>query len=405
MLAAPLLLALGRFGGLYRFVHYSGYDKIADYVAASAAAVSWPVLALGLVGAGLGLTDRRRGATTAAAITLLVYVALTLAFAFLPLTSQLAPQLEPTRLMPLQRYLLLYLAAAAVWTMLDAMAARLPPRQSWTATALGVGLAIGVLIAKTGSTLATAPDPASPAIPPASLYAVAMSAQPQQFDLELAVRAADEAAEPGSAMLILGSALSWHQQLWAPLWTARPLYYDNWLWYWHSNHAGTPGYRFLSGNHYPDPERTLDPSYLAAHGIGAVVVTGAVRDAAARSPLLELVRSGGYDVYVVLEPVTTVTFGGDNAALLDFRNQTIHAVAATPGQPIVARINWYPRWEARVNDQPLPARRLETGYVRVDPAEPARAVEFHYGVQPLDWVARILALAGMIGVGWMARRR
>jgi hypothetical protein len=231
-----------------------------------------------------------------------------------------------------------------------------------------------------------------------------MSAQPQQFDLELAVRAADEAAAPGTAILVLGSALSWHQQLWSPLWTVRPLFYDNWLWYWHPDHAGTPGYHFLAGHHYPDPERTLEPAYLARHGIGAVVVTGSVRSQAAGSPLLAPLRTGVYDAYAVRDPVTTVTFGDARAALLELGQQRIDAVAEIPGQPVVARINWYPRWEVQVDDRPIPVHRLDDGYLAADPGEPARDAHFVYRVQPLDWAARFLALAGLAALALMVRR-
>ena len=94
-----------------------------------------------------------------------------------------------------------------------------------------------------------------------------MSARPEQADLQVAIRAADEAAAPGTALLVLGSALSWHQQLWAPLWTERPLYYDNWLWYWHPDHAGTPGYAFPGRAPLPRPRahpRSATTSHIMA---------------------------------------------------------------------------------------------------------------------------------------------
>ena len=163
---------------------------------------------------------------------------------------------------------------------------------------------------------------------------------------------------------MLGSALSWHQQLWAPLWTTRPLFYDNWLWYWHPDHVGTPGYAFRAGHHYPDPERTLERSYLARHGIGAVVVTGPARETAATSPLLRPVREGVYDVYSVIDPVTAVTFGDQNAASLELDNRRIEAVSAKPGTPVIARVNWYPRWEATGDASRAGIERLSDGYHR-----------------------------------------
>ncbi|MDF3038461.1 MAG: hypothetical protein K0Q71_1167, partial [Thermomicrobiales bacterium] len=189
LLAAPLLMALARFGSLYTFVHYSGYDGIADYVAASASAVSWPVLALGLGGTVFGLFTRQRVAATAAAVSLVLYVLLTTAVAFAPPLAQLAPQLEPTRLMPLQRLLIIYLAAVAVWVVLDRIVAGLVAHRTWLAQIAVAGIALAVVVTQTRPLAGPIPDPASPEVPAVSLYPVAMSAQPQQFDLELAVRA------------------------------------------------------------------------------------------------------------------------------------------------------------------------------------------------------------------------
>lgn len=405
LLAAPLLVALARFGGLYQFVRYSGYERVADYAEASVAAVSWPVLALGLIGLTLGISSRRRVATRAAAFSLVVYALFTAAVAFAPWVSRLVPQLEPTRLMPLQRFLVIYLAAAAIWAAVEWLMSRVASLPPWAAPAVTAALALVVLAVQTRPLAGPAPDPASNAVPPASLYPVAMSAQPQQLDLEVAVRAADEAAAPGTALLVLGSALAWHQQLWAPLWTTRPLFYDNWLWYWHPDHAGTPGYRFSAGHHYPDPEATIDREYLERHAIGAVVVTGPARETAARSPLLEPLRTGVYDAYAVRDPVTTVTFASANSALLAVGNQSIDAVAEAPGAPIVGRVNWYPRWRAWADGEPAPAERLDSGYLVARPRQPARTAELVYALQPLDWMARGMALAGVVGLVLMVSSR
>jgi hypothetical protein len=269
------------------------------------------------------------------------------------------------------------------------------------APALATAVALAILFLQTRPLGEPPPDPASPLIPPVSLYSVAMSARPEQVDLEVAIRAADEAGPPGTALLVLGSALSWHQQLWAPLWTERPLFYDNWLWYWQPNHAGTPGYDFRVGHHYPDPELTLERDYLSHHGIGAVVVTGRAREAAAMSPLLRPLRQGVYDVYSVIDPVTTVTFGDQNAAFLEFANQRVEAVGNQPGAPVIARLNWYPRWEATVDSERVETERLPDGYLATAPDAPISRVELIYAVQPLDWVARGLSLVGVIGLCWL----
>jgi hypothetical protein len=401
LLAAPELVALARFRDLYTFVRYSGYAGLTEYAVTSANGLTWPVLTLGLAGLVIGFLYRWRQATTSAAAALLLYVALTATLVSVPAAADLAPQLEPTRLMPLQRFLTIYLAAVAFWFILAWVVSRVAPLQRRLAPVLAAGIAAVILLTQTRPLSGLPPDPASPVVPPTSLYPVAMSARPEQADLEVAIRAADEAATPGTALLILGSALSWHQQLWAPLWTERPLFYDNWLWYWHPDHAGTPGYDFLAGHHYPDPERTLDRDYFSRHGIGSVVVTGRTRETAALSSLLRPLDKGVYDAYSVIDPVTTVTFGDQNAASLAFGNGRLEAVSSNSGAPVIARVNWYPRWEATIDNEPVEAYRLNDGYITVAPAAATSKVELVYAVQSLDWVARGLSLIGVLGLCWL----
>jgi hypothetical protein len=405
LLAAPELMALARFKTLYTFVQYSGYSGLGAYAVTAANAVTWPVLAVGLLGSIIGLRSAQRPGTASAAAALILYSALTSTLVLFPAAANLAPQLEPTRLMPLQRLLTIYLAAVGFWIILSWVVSRIAPaRQSWTPL-LATLVAVAMLFVQTRSPGALLLDPASPVVPPVSLYSVAMSARPEQADLEEAIRAADAAATPGTALLVLGSALSWHQQLWAPLWTERPLFYDNWLWYWHPNHAGTPGYAFLTGHHYPDPERTLERDYLDRHAIGAVVVTGPARVTAATSPLLRALRQGSYDVYSVVDPATTVTFGDQNAASLSHGNRWIEAVSEGSGAPVVARVNWHPRWEATADSERAEPDRLRDGYIGIARGAPVSRAELVYSMQPLDWAARVLAFFGLVGLGWLLIRR
>ncbi len=401
-LTAPVLVALARFRDLYTFVTYSGYNGLAEYGATSARAITWPVLGLGLLGLVLGLIVRHGSAITTVASALLVYVALTATLIVVPVAAGLAPQLEPTRLMPLQRLLTIYLAAVAFWMILSWLAVTIAPARRLVAPLLAAAVSIGILLTQTRPLDGPPPDPASAAIPPVSLYPVAMSGRSEQADLEAAVRAADNAAPEGTALLVLGSALSWHQQLWTPLWTKRPLFYDNWLWYWHPDHTGTPGYVFLSGHHYPDPERTLDREYLDQHGIGAVIVTGPVGMAAERSPLLRPLRVGVYDAYAVIDAVTTVTFGEHNAESTVLTDSQITATSTVLGSPITARVNWHPRWQATVADAPEALMRLNDGYLGIASPDPAARAELVYSVQGLDWLARMLGAVGVMGLGWIS---
>jgi hypothetical protein len=401
LLAAPELVALARFRDLYTFVVYSGYNGLAEYGVKAARGLTWPVLGLGLLGLALGIIVRRRPATTTVAAALLVYVALTATFIVVPAAAGLAPQLEPTRLMPLQRLMTIYLSAVAFWMILSWLAIRIVPSRRLAAPLTAVAVSVVILLTQTRPLYGPPPDPASTAVPPVSLYSMAMSARPEQADLEAAVRAADEAAPPGTALLVLGSALSWHQQLWAPLWTRRPLFYDNWLWYWHPDHAGTPEYKFLTGHHYPDPERTLDRAYLDRHGVGGVIVTGPVAMVAARSPLLRPLRDGVYDAYTVTDAVTTVTFGDHNAASTVRTERGLTASSTASGYPIRARVNWHPRWQARLAQFPVAVERLNDGYLGIPSRDPASRAELVYVVQPLDWVARVLAALGVMGLVWI----
>jgi hypothetical protein len=397
-------MALARFRDLYTFVQYSGYTGFIDYAVTSANAVTWPVLALGLLGLIIGLLARQRRATASVAVVLVLYLVLTATLVVVPAAAGLVPQLEPTRLMPLQRFLTLYLAAVGFWVLLSQGISTILPRRGWLAPALAAGAAAAILLVQTRSLSGPALDPAWAGIPAVSLYPVSMSARPEQADLKEAIQAGDAAAPAGTALLVLGSALSWHQQLWAPLWTTRPLYYDNWLWYWHADHMGTPGYSFPAGHHYPDPEHTLEHAYLARHGIGAVVVTGPTRETAARSPLLRKVREGVYDVYAVMDPVTTVTFGEQNAASVKFDNRRIEAGSERSETAATVRANWYPRWKAIGGAGRADVERLSDGYIGIASGDPLSRVELVYSVQPLDWAARVLSLLGLVGIACLAVR-
>ncbi|MDQ2652976.1 MAG: hypothetical protein M3Z20_08015 [Chloroflexota bacterium] len=398
LLAAPLLVSLLRFGGLYTFVHYSGYADLAAYLRTTLEAVTPWVVALAVVGGigafvvrGVGQRFTRPLATRCAFLALIVYVLLTLALSFVPALEAAASQLETTRLMPLQRLLTLYLAAAGAWWLLSSFVRR----WSWVREA-SMAVAAVLLVAALTRPPANPVDPASPEAPAVGLYPVTMSAQPVQAHLEQAVERADAAAEPGTAILVLGSGLSWHQGLWSPLWTERPLYYDNWLWYWHPDQVGTPGYRPEAGNHFPDPEQTLTPGFLAAHGIGAVVVTGQAATAAAQSPLLKPQGGDDYQAYVVRDPRTTITFEGTNATRSTFTNQVIAARSDVASLSPQVRANWFPRWRATGESGAIEVGRAHDGSIALTSTAPTSSITLAYAVQPIDWLARVLAAMGLL---------
>lgn len=400
LLAAPLLMSLLRFDDLYAFVHYSGYVGFEDYLAASLSSLSFIGLVLGVAGALVGLVQRAVG-TRAAAASLIAYALATSFIAFAPGVAPHVQQLEPTRLMPLQRYLLLYLAAALTWRLLSGVFSRSGAIGAQGGSALVLGTSIAVVAICTRPMFVEPPDPASPVVPAVSLYPVAMSAQPQQADLESAIRAADEAADPSTAILVIGSALSWHQQLWAPLWTQRPLYYDNWLWFWHLDHAGTPGYRAQSGHHYPDPELALTREYLDRHGIGAVVASQQFRARAAEMTYLTRISGGAYETFIVDDPTPLVTFGSGETSSVQVENSSIEARSTRDSQKAEVRLNWFPRWETQSRSGDVVGRKID-GTIHVAMNNAASDLSLDYSVQPLDWVARVLATIGVLIVLWLS---
>ncbi|MCA9880002.1 MAG: hypothetical protein KC442_19540, partial [Thermomicrobiales bacterium] len=158
----------------------------------------------------------------------------------------------------------------------------------------------------------------------------------------------------------------------------------------------TPGYRADAGNHYPDPEPTLTAQYLAAHGVGGVVVTGQAAGAAAQSPLLEPLGGEVYQVYRVREPRTTVTFGDSNATQTSFANQTIIAASSAPASSLLVRANWFPRWQATGPAGALGVGRASDGALAGRAEPQTQAVTLTYAMQPLDWFARFLAISGLV---------
>ncbi|HEU0114549.1 MAG TPA: hypothetical protein VFQ80_07730, partial [Thermomicrobiales bacterium] len=406
LLAAPELIALLRFSHVYTFVQYSGYAGPGDFVRAAASSLTWPVVVLGLAGGAVAIAAPRLGAARAAFATGLVYAAGTLLFTESSPLRGLVPQLEATRLMPFQRLLTVYLAAVAVWAGCEFLTRSLPRGRVLAEAAVAVVAAL-LLVWQVRPGLTGVPNPADPTIPARGLYPVAQSARPQQASLEAAVRAADAAAPPGTALLVLGSALSWHEQLWSPFWTERPLFFDDWLWYWQPHHYGTPGYRPELGNNYPDPLATLDLDYLRHHGIGAVVATGPAAAAAASSPNLTPLVNGDYGAWRVRQPTTVVTLAGENADVT-FGNGALTAAGESGGGVAVIRRNWFPRWSATINGRLVAITRTTDNYMTVPIPPGTVRLELRYGVDPLDWLARALSLIGaavVLGAFAIAGRR
>lgn len=397
LLAAPELIALARYSDLYYFVRYQEYADLDAYWRSSIRAVGGPAFVLGIVGAGLALLPGARLHHRAVALALGCYVAVTAAVVADIVPQGIVEQLETPRLMPFQRFLWFVLAAIAL-----EVAARFVLRILHVRS---LGLVTDVaMVALAGAVLVLYVIRPPTFIPEGDRGLVAMptaATTPGIADLEEAVKAADGAAADGTGLLVLGitqpGTLQFHDQLWAPLWSDRPFFYDDWLWYWQTKHFGA--YNPLTEHAYPNDASALDPEYLRRHGIGAVVVTGDAKGAAERATYLTRIRSGTWDVYTVNQPTSIVTFDGSAPAAISVGNQSLSATGTTGGGEILIRRNWFPRWRATVNGQEVPIRETDDGYMAITaPADGVAQVELTYVVDWLDWLGRIAAALGVVAV-------
>lgn len=390
LLAAPLLVSLVRFGDVYYFVRYSGYQSVDEFFAASVATSSLPVLILALIGAGWAFAAPGRYATKAVAWTALVYAGITIVLTILGDIGGPLQQLELTRLMPFQRLLLLYLAATGIQGVLrwivSGFRASLIPRVGELIIAIGV-FAVFVVVPFGG----LAPEERG-------LFEVPTTASTSMPALQSAVELADEIALPGSTLYIVGSALSWHQQLWAPLWTERQLRYNDWLWSWQSDHSA-PGYTIEDGNAYlpATVQRTFDQAFLVQEGIGAVIVTGSGAIAwADASPALRLANEGLYRVYEVVNPPAIMSHDNGTVDQIDVEDGRLNATARSNGGQARIRVNWFPRWEATVNGRSVPIDRTADGYMAIETPPGEVHVSLVYGLTWWDWLARIMSATGLV---------
>ena len=401
LIAAPEIVSLLRFEHLYYFVQYERYEDLAAYWHSSIQAVSGPVFVAGTAGLVTGLAMPGRPVTRAAAVTLALYFIATGLLGTGSGSGRVVEQLEATRLMPFQRLLVCFLAAVAIhdaaWWLFSL----------WSrARGLATDAALIVVAAALPILYVISPPGWIP-VGDRGLVEVATAADASIADLEEAVRVADAGAAPGTALLVLGSTVSWHSNLWGPRWSERPFYFDDWLWYWQTRHVGP--YDPLTEHAYRPSEmaQVVSPAYLQEHGIGAVILTGTARtEAAARAamttPNLELVRRGVYDVYLVRNPGTIVTIEGANAETIAVSDQMVEASGTSAGGTAVIRRNWFPRWRAWVNGERTPITEMDDGYMSVPVPSGPVTIELRYTVDRWDWMARAMCVLGLVIAGLLA---
>jgi len=401
-LTAPELFSLARFSTYYVFVRYQSYASVGEYLRNSAEAVTLPVLLLAIIGVGFGWTVPRRPVTRAVSVVLPLYAVGTMIVSERVGVGSVLQQLEATRLMPFQRYIVLYLAAVAFHRIARWVVGQFSSNRGSVADLLQVG-AIAVAAIVVVEQGGAAPDPGVPPVPPNGLFQVETAASSTQAAFRDAVEVADDAAAPGTAILVIGSVVSWHQQLWAPLWTDRPMIYNDWLWNWNSWHTGPAGYERGGPHFYPFPELALDKTFLDRHGIGAVIVadtqaTTSASAAAASSADLVEIASGLFAVYRVDAPTTIVTAANGTITDMTVGNERIAATVDGPAGPVTVRRTWYPRWSATVDGDAVSIARTDDGYMSIVIPSGISRVVLSYEVDGLDWFGRVIAIIGLVTV-------
>jgi hypothetical protein len=244
-----------------------------------------------------------------------------------------------------------------------------------------------------------------------ALYEVPTVGNPTFADLEDAVHQANLLRPEGTAIFVVGNQQDyWHEQLWAPGIESGTYYYDDWLWYWHSDQPGP--YSSERGYYMDNPSDSFTQEYFDQHGIGVVIVSDmyvpsgmSPVTAARQSTLLEPQASyGRWDVYTVKDSSGMVTRGDTLPGEVTVDNGAVRATFADGSGDIVVRQNWFPRWQAEVNGEPVDIVRDDSGYMRIPVPDGAVDVVLTYGVTPADWIARLASIGGLVGLVGFAWR-
>lgn len=398
LLAAPVVLSLFRYNTEYFFLHYEFYDPISMFWDASTTAVTLPVLIVAIAGACWAITRRQWHVSQAMALTLGLYALFTVWVATTTWSPPLVEQLEAPRLMPFQRQLMIWFGALAVGGILQWLASRIHAFHRWRIDSVLYGiLALTVLVVLVRPLPFVSDDYRG-------MMPVGTTGDADYALFQEAIGEADALHVEGTSIFVIGNRWDWwHQQLWAPVASDAPFYYDDWLWYWTTTHKGPYDYR--NGHYFPNPAEALTSSYLGDNGISVVVVTDmpeapqSPREAARSNPLLEFDRTiGQWDIYRVRQPTSLVTNGGQVPSSIDVQNERIHATFDDGDGTIVIRRNWFPRWEVLVNGVSVPVTHRADGYMEVATGAGPVDVEIRYVVTSMDWLARVASVTGVVGL-------
>lgn len=400
LLAAPVVFALFRYNSLYFFLHYEFYDPIIQYWEAAVTAVTLAVLILAIIGVAIASIPRFDHAVPVSrglALAGIFYVLLTLWVAVASTVPPLVEQLEAPRLMPYQRQLMIWFGALAVALALRALGRLMDQRARGVLVTVVVGgLAVLMLVAHVRPLGFVADEQVG-------LRPVSLTGDEDHASLQLAIDLAEQARPDGTSVFVIGNRDDiWHQQLWAPAHSGVRFFYDDWMWYWHARHEGP--YNPPNGYWMPNPTDALEGTYLDDHGVGIVVVTDMwvpsgvqPRESARSNQRLALFGTIGiWDVYSVVQPTSLVMNGDRLPDTIHVGNHVIRARFEEGSGEIVVRQNWYPRWTAEADGEPVELIRRDDGYmeVRVPPGEVEISLE--YGVTTLDWAGRAASVAGIV---------
>ncbi|MDQ3657691.1 MAG: hypothetical protein M3457_21780 [Chloroflexota bacterium] len=403
LLTAPLLLPLVRYERLYYFVNFEAYSSLRDYLTDSSTAITPIVCVIALAGVLIAIAVKSMRHTRSAAFGLALFVAATVAFATFDRLGDLIQQLEAPRLMPFQRFLAIYVAAAAVAWVIERLVSMAKVRGKSVLSGGVLGLAAFFTILTFGGAFGELDVKYQQPV----LWTTGI---PEFAHYTSAIDEAAELAPEGTAIYVVGDQQSWwHEHLWGPTRTDAPFFYEDFMWYWHEDHEGP--YDNQIGHAYHDPEETFNPEWLHAHGVSVLVVTnmpvpvGATdpKVAARTNPNFTYQGSSGlWDIYSVNDPVPIVTNGETEPQSLAIENERIIATFDSASGEVLIRRNWFPRWEAFADGQRVDIQRTDNGYMRLDVPEGTREIELVYAVTGLDWLGRLAAIGGLVLTGAVA---
>ena len=101
-----------------------------------------------------------------------------------------------------------------------------------------------------------------------------------------------------------------------------------------------------------------------------------------------------------------VTNGGTNATSVTTEGGLIEATfdGGAEGE-IEIRRNWFPRWEAWGDGEPVEIERTDEGFMQVVVPAGTSTVELRYGVTAVDWLGRGLCVAGVVALAGLTLNR